>query len=62
MAVRDAMEALQKAAPNARDYYVQGPDAYKTAMAEHANRIVRLNSVWQELEEIAIHIADQVTP
>lgn len=52
IAVSNAISALYSAAPNARDYYVQGPDAYNHAAKDHAERINKLNSVYRELEEI----------
>lgn len=44
-----ALAALREAAPNARDYYVQGDDAYHHARTEHQSRIDRLLSVHAEL-------------
>ncbi len=55
-AVQKAMEALQEAAPNGRDYYVQGASAIFDAQTEHFDRLGRLNSVAKELEEIAQHV------
>jgi hypothetical protein len=50
VAVGDAIRALARgAAPNARDYYVQGPDAYARAAREAASRVARLAAVQQEL-------------
>lgn len=37
-ALMAAQDALTAAAPNARDYYVIGPDAFRTARAEHEAR------------------------
>jgi hypothetical protein len=48
-AIVEAMEALMKASPNARDYYPQGPDAIKTAFEEHRARVAKLHSVCDEL-------------
>ena len=48
-----AIEAVQDAAPNGRDYYIQGPDAGAKAQAQHADRLARLASVRNELSEIA---------
>jgi hypothetical protein len=52
-AVGRAEEALQKAFPNARDYYILGSEAINIAMKEHMNRHARLRSVRDEL--IAIY-------
>jgi hypothetical protein len=59
-AVMDAVEKLQRAAPNGRDYYPQGDDAIRVAMAEHSNRVGRLMSVLAELNELAEYLADHV--
>lgn len=55
--LREAIEALAKIGPNARDYYPQGVDAYSTARAEHGARLQKLIDVRIELEQIAEHIA-----
>ncbi len=48
-AVRTAIDAVCDAAPHGRDYYVQGPDAYTKARAEHDSRLARLKSVQDEI-------------
>lgn len=55
-AVQDALEAVAQAAANARDYYVQGPDAYNTARREHDERLDRLRSVMTELMYIFVEL------
>lgn len=57
-AVRDALRALANAAPNARDYYPAGPDAFRAASAEHASRVARVKAVAEELYDIEIAIVD----
>jgi hypothetical protein len=47
--VTAAIEALQASAPNARDYYVQGPDAFALARTEHESRMHRLADITAEL-------------
>ena len=47
--VRHAMAALSEATPNARNYYVIGPNAYTQALEEHIARVTRLANVRQEL-------------
>jgi len=59
-AVRAAIRALDRAAPNARDYYVQGDDAFERARAEHAARYAKLQDVAAELYAIAEDISDQI--
>ena len=55
-AVFDAKQALRNTAPNGRDYYPQGNDTLKKAQEEHYSRIDRLQSVAQELVDIAMAI------
>jgi hypothetical protein len=59
-AVRKAIDALCNAGPNARDYYVQGPDAGLAAQREHEARIATLKRVRDELAAIAEGIQDQI--
>lgn len=59
-AVYKAMEALGNAAPNARDYYVQGDGAFQRAAAEHTARMEKLRSVYDDLQKLAEHIADHL--
>lgn len=56
-AVFSAAEALSEAAPNARDYYPQGDNAFKQAQEEHNARLAKLNSVLVELQQLAEHVA-----
>ena len=57
-AIDRAIHALADAAPNARDYYPQGADAYQAADAEHRSRLHRLVSVRDELAALSEVIAD----
>lgn len=60
-AVRGALEAVAKAGPNARDYYVQQEHgAFEIARTEHEDRLARLRSVLKELEALAESVADHV--
>lgn len=56
-AVQTAIRALETNGPNARDYYVQGPDAFTRARKEHDDRIARLKTVSGELFALADGIA-----
>ena len=47
-----AIGALELAAPNARDYYPLGDDAYPKARDEHNARIGKLADVLHELQAI----------
>lgn len=57
--LRDALRALDAAAPNGRDFYVQGDHAIGEAMREHAERVSRLASVLREVSAMADEIAEQ---
>lgn len=56
--LRAALAKLGDAAPNARDFYPQGPDAYGKARAEHDARAEVLRAVLKDYEAICEHIAD----
>lgn len=57
-AVRHAIEALAEAAPNQRDYYVLGDDAWKRARDQHVARLQKLESLYAELGELVQGISD----
>jgi hypothetical protein len=59
-ALQAAVEALQAASPNGRDYYVSGPEAYPQARKEHEARLHRLAETMRELAGIIAAIADQM--
>lgn len=61
-ALYSAIEALEGASPNARDYYPQGPDAIREATSEHVARLQKLTSVRAELHAILLHISEQPFP
>ena len=58
-ALQAAIRAFQSVEFNARDYYVQGPDAFTAARAERRAQFAALGNVGAELREIAAHIIDQ---
>lgn len=58
-ALRKAMEVLQDAAPNGRDYYPQGDAAIHQAGREHRARAEALKRVYNELQELALHVSQQ---
>ena len=58
--VREAIEAVARAGPNARDYYPQGLQAFMMAQEEHELRLRRLQDVRKELEALAESVADHV--
>jgi hypothetical protein len=59
-ALRRAVDAICDAAPNARDYYVQGDDAGHAARRAHEVRIASLRGVREELEAITRGIETQL--
>lgn len=50
-----ALKVMAHAVPNARDFYVQGPDAFGVAMEEHRSRVLAVERV--RAEHVAIHEA-----
>jgi hypothetical protein len=53
-----ARAALAEAAPNGRDYYVQEPAAIVIAMRQHELRLIKIDDVIEELEELATKLVD----
>ena len=58
--VANALRVMRAAAPNARDYYVQGPDAFREAVAEHQSRVDRIAVVAREYEQLAIAVSEAI--
>jgi hypothetical protein len=57
-ALRIAIDALGDASPHGRDYYPQGPDAFRQAHDEHIARFGRLFDVKTEIDALAMKIHD----
>ncbi len=57
-AVSRAIEALCLFPPNARDYYVQGPEAFLVAHQQYEVRLEKLKSIRRELQAIFEAIED----
>lgn len=55
VAMDNAIAALRRAAPNARDYYPQSPQAYPQARDEHLARLAALDKISRELHVLAEH-------
>jgi hypothetical protein len=55
-AMRNATLRVEWAAPNGRDYYVQGDEAIRQSRLEHACRMDRLQNVMRELEQMRDHV------
>lgn len=58
-ALQLAIDAVQQACPNGRDYYVQSDGAIKEALRQHGTRVQALAEVRTELYEIAEQIDAQ---
>jgi hypothetical protein len=56
-ALQAALEAMQGACPNGRDYYPQGNHATQEALRQHANRLHNVKAALDEINEIAETIA-----
>jgi len=54
----DLLGALAIAAPNGRDYYPQGNDAFKKAREEHHTRLRIVTDLRKEIEEMLNHISE----
>ena len=61
-AVGQAIEAVQAASPNGRDYCPQPGDAIGAAIAEQRARLEKLNSVAEEMLALAEHVSDNQPP
>ena len=57
IALKEALQVVLKSAPNGRDYYPLGPNAYEVAREQHYARITKINQVIEELSSIAEKIA-----
>lgn len=62
VALRTALDVLQEARPHGRDYYTQAAGAYERAKDEHLDRMRRLESIIDELEEIENAICERTQP
>ena len=58
-AVIAAMEKLVEAAPNARDFYVQGDEARQGAWSQHEARMTNLRAVRESLATELVAIDEQ---
>jgi hypothetical protein len=56
-ALETALDVVLKSAPNGRDYYPKGPDAYEIARKQHYSRTAKINQVINELTSIVEEIA-----
>lgn len=53
-----ALDALRRAAPNGRDYYPLGPDAFAEARDAHLARVAAIEGIIAEVEATALYIMD----
>ena len=57
----DALRSVERSAPNARDYYVQGDGAFAKARAEHESRVSRVKAVLEEVVLVLDNLDEQET-
>jgi hypothetical protein len=57
-ALNAAIEKMIENGPNARDYYIDSPHAFRQAIKEHHDRIEKIHAVKAEIDQITEHIAD----
>jgi hypothetical protein len=55
-----ALDGLAAAAPNARDYYPKGEEAYPAALAEHRARVQKVFEAYTEICAICSAVTDQI--
>jgi len=51
-ALDTAYRVMKETAPNARDYYPQGPRKFAIAVEEHLGRLKRLDQIKEEIGEL----------
>ena len=56
VALKAALDALQGMAPNARDYYPAGPEAFNAAVRQHQRRLRVLNELADEITAEMEHV------
>jgi hypothetical protein len=61
-ALRSAHEALRAAAPNGRDFYPQGPEAFSAAQDDHRAELQVLATLIARHEALAEAIVDRTRP
>jgi hypothetical protein len=59
-ALRAASHAHALTAPNARDYYVQGTDAFDAARREYLARVEQLQAVTLDVAMLLENLTDQI--
>jgi hypothetical protein len=57
--LKAGLQALSDAAPNGRDYYVQGPNALEEARKQAQARYTKVLEVIRELEALELAIDEQ---
>jgi hypothetical protein len=58
-AINNAIDIVAKAAPNGRNFYLQGDGAIDEAIEQHFTRIQGLEAVRQEMKKIICGIVKQ---
>lgn len=60
LALEGAIARLAEVAPNGRDYYPAGEDAFATAAREHSERLRSLEKVRADLEALCVHCVEAI--
>lgn len=58
-ALNEAFDKLKRTAPNGRDYYLQGEEAFIKAGDAHTTRLRKVHDVIGEIQELMIAIDRQ---
>jgi len=53
------LDALAGMSPHGRDYYVLGDDVFLKAREQHDQRVIKVNSVFEELQALVLKIDEQ---
>lgn len=58
-ALREAMDALESAAPHPRDFYVQGDNAFNEALSEYSHRKATLQQILKDYQAMHLGLRQQ---
>ena len=57
--LRDAIGSLKAITPHGRDFQTEHPDVYREARNQHRSRVLILEAMLQETENMALAVQDQ---
>lgn len=58
-ACRALLRALENAAPNGRDYYPQGDEAFRAAAEQHLQKVRSVEALLADTYTVLEHLADE---